>query len=1304
LFLILTTADTEIQALAAALRLLPEGFPPVHARHANELLSPEALERFVRDDLPGARALIVRVLGGRPYFADGFERLARECRDRGIAFLALPGEQALDPELTALCHAPLPLVTQVLEYFTQGGFFNFAQMLRCLSDNLLLTGHGYDPPTPLPRDGLYHPEAPDGLNLTLHEWRSRFARPDRPTVGILFYRAHWMANNLAPIEALIRQVEELGGNALAVFCYSLKDDPEQAGGVPAVFGQFLSDGQGRPTVDVLISTLSFTVAHLSEGTHVEASGAVCDLLGRLDVPVLQAVLCTSSSAEWEASPAGLTPRDTAMNVVLPEFDGRINTVAISFKEVVWFDARIGTEIRPYVPRPDRVDFVARLALNFARLRRTPAASKKVAILFGNYPTKNARIGNGVGLDTPASVMNLLRALRDAGYDVGEELPADGDALMHALIDGCTNDEEFLTDAQLRGAAGHVSLATYDAWFNDLPEPARRAMVAQWGVPLGEVGRIDDTLAIPGLVFGNVFVGIQPPRGFGADPMAIYHSPDLPPTHHYLAYYRWLRDEFGAHAVLHMGKHGNLEWLPGKATALSAGCYPEIMLADLPNFYPYIINNPGEGTQAKRRAHAVIVDHLIPPMTQAETYDDLARLEQWLDEYYRMASLDPIKLPFITQQIWSLVTKNNLDRDLKVERCPEAGEFDAFLQEIDGYLCELGDAQIRDGLHILGEPPQDSQRDQLIRAMMRLPNGEIPSLRDSVARALGVDPETLRGDLGLPVAEGEMSERLRAHRDYREGRGIYAHGAPRRIGDPEIRINPDGTQDLTPHRRLLEPAGEVPGLLTRGDVLEIVDQEAALLVSLATGEQDPREGAARQRLPELARCLDFVRDELVPRLDRTTDELTNTLRGLSGRFVPAGPSGAPTRGMARILPTGRNFYSIDIHTIPTETAWKVGTQAAERLIAKYREEHGGEYPRSVGIVVWGTSTMRTHGDDIAEILHLMGVRPAWVPESRRLKGVELVPAAELGRPRIDVTVRISGFFRDAFPNVVALLDRAVELVAAAEEDEETNYLRRHVRREEQALLGQGVAPETAARQARYRVFGSKPGSYGAGLLNLIDERNWKTDADLAEVYINWGSYAYTAADHGVAAPGPFRRRLSQVAVAVQNQDNREHDIFDSDDYFQFHGGMIAAIRALTGENPAAYFGDTANPDNVRVRDLADEARRVFRSRVVNPKWIASVMRHGYKGAFEMAATVDYLFGYEATARVIDDWMFEDLSRAYLLDPKVQDFLQEKNPWALRSMAERLLEAADRGLWERPAPETVEALREIYLRNESLLESR
>jgi cobaltochelatase CobN len=819
-----------------------------------------------------------------------------------------------------------------------------------------------------------------------------------------------------------------------------------------------------------------------------------------------------------------------------------------------------------------------------------------------------------------------------------------------------------------------------------------------GIPLGQVGRIDDALAIPGLVFGNVFVGIQPPRGFGADPMAIYHSPDLPPTHHYLAYYRWLRDEFGAHAVLHMGKHGNLEWLPGKATALSAECYPEVMLGDLPNFYPYIINNPGEGTQAKRRAHAVIVDHLIPPMTQAETYDDLARWSSCSTNTTAWPRSTRSSCRTSRSRSGRSVTQNNLDRDLKVDRCPEAEAFDAFLQEIDGYLCELGDAQIRDGLHVFGEPPQGEQRVGLIQAMMRLDNGDIPSLRKAVARARGIESEWLVGPLGDPIPQEYKGHLIvRSHAP----RGHAVLDAPR----PEFA---DDAERRARHSHAERGNEEGDSIRTRGDMLDVIDEQSRLLlreVRSGDGIDDLRNLVDRLGVQtlEVLRCLQFVSREIIPRLDRTTDEITNLLRGLSGRFVPAGPSGAPTRGMARILPTGRNFYSVDIHTIPTETAWRVGVQAGDRLIEKYRAEHDGQYPRSVGIVVWGTSTMRTHGDDVAEILHLMGCRPVWVPESRRLTGVELVPLEELGRPRIDVTVRISGFFRDAFPNVVALLDapsswsrpptsptsRTPSAATSATRSGPSVLRPRcpsglppgalpRLRLEARLVRGRPAEPDRRAELEERRRPGR--GLHPLGLVRLHGDGSRRR------------------------GPEPFKRRLSQVAVAVQNQDNREHDIFDSDDYFQFHGGMIAAIRALTGENPAAYFGDTANPDHVRVRDLADEARRVFRSRVVNPKWIASVMRHGYKGAFEMAATVDYLFGYEATAGVIDDWMFEDLSRAYLRDPQVQDFLQEKNPWALRSMAERLLEAVDRGLWEQPDPATVEALKSIYLRNESVLERR
>jgi cobaltochelatase CobN len=410
-------------------------------------------------------------------------------------------------------------------------------------------------------------------------------------------------------------------------------------------------------------------------------------------------------------------------------------------------------------------------------------------------------------------------------------------------------------------------------------------------------------------------------------------------------------------------------------------------------------------------------------------------------------------------------------------------------------------------------------------------------------------------------------------------------------------------------------------------------------------------------------------------------------------VPAGPSGSPTRGLVNVLPTGRNFYSVDPKAIPSRSAWDVGVALADSLVARHLADTG-EHPRSVGLTVWGTSAMRTQGDDVAEVLALLGTRPVWDDASRRVTGFEVVPQAELGRPRIDVTVRISGFFRDAFPHVVDLLDDAIRAVADLDEPDDVNYVRAHAAADE-ALHGD-------RRRATTRIFGSKPGAYGAGLLPLVDARNWRTDADLAEVYAVWGGYAYGRGLHGRAARADMESAFRRIAVAAKNQDTREHDIVDSDDYFQFHGGMVAMVRHLTGADPAAYVGDSAVPDQVRTRTLAEETKRVFRARVVNPRWVTAMQRHGYKGAFEMAATVDYLFGYDATAGVVDDWMYEQLASSYVFDEQVREFMRRSNPWALRGIAERLLEAAERELWAEPAPETLDRLRATYLELEGDLE--
>jgi cobaltochelatase CobN len=431
------------------------------------------------------------------------------------------------------------------------------------------------------------------------------------------------------------------------------------------------------------------------------------------------------------------------------------------------------------------------------------------------------------------------------------------------------------------------------------------------------------------------------------------------------------------------------------------------------------------------------------------------------------------------------------------------------------------------------------------------------------------------------------------------------------------------------------------------------------------------------------------------LARTTDEIDALLHALEGGFVPAGPSGSPLRGLVNVLPTGRNFYTVDPRAVPSRLAWQTGQAMADSLVERYRDDTGG-YPESVGLSVWGTSAMRTSGDDIAEVLALLGVRPEWDEASRRVSRLHVVPLEELGRPRIDVTVRISGFFRDAFPHVVAMLDDAVRMVAELDEPLDRNFVRAHAQAD--------LAEHGDQRRATTRIFGSKPGSYGAGILQVIESGTWRDDQDLAEVYTAWGGFAYGRGLDGVAATDDMRANYRRIKVAAKNVDTREHDIADSDDYFQYHGGMVATVRALTGADPKAYVGDSTTPDAVRTRSLQEETNRVFRARVVNPRWIAAMQRHGYKGAFELAATVDYLFGFDATAGVVHDWMYASLAGEYVLDETNQQFMRASNPWALRGIVEKLHEAAERGLWADPDADLLAQLQQVYLDLEGDLEDR
>jgi cobaltochelatase CobN len=1289
--MLLSHADTDLLTLMKASDSFPKELR-VSAFSLNALRNEDQLKVLITGEMSNARVIVLRCHGPLSCIP-GFDRLKAACIERGQSLVLISGCGENTSEFSQTINVPADVVEAAGQYLALGGVNNFGELFRFLSDRLMLSGYGYAPPSPMPEHGIY---LPDMDVATFEDWK-RQTDSAKPTVAVLFYRAHRLSGNTSFIDAIAQALESKGVNALCIFTSSLKS---KESGRPAVFS--LIEGKA----DVLVSTLSFALGELNTGSITEAGEAVGSF-EQLGIPVLQAIASGMPRGAWEGSRRGLNALDTAVNVAIPEFDGRIITVPVSFKE----RNAVGAQSL-YVAHEERTDRVAGISARLATLRRTPNHERRVAFVLTNSAAKASQVGGAVGLDSPASLLTTLRAMRARRYSISS-LPDSSDELMQNLLRHGTYDERYPLDPE---QAMRFSRSAYRTVFSSFPERPNRRMQDFWGQPQdfgpsirpakktdkkllptigGKIVSIeaeepwgdDDDYLFATLDLGNALIALQPPRGYGIDPGAIYHTPDLPPTHHYAAFYHWLRTPqaeggWGAHAIVHMGKHGTLEWLPGKGIGLSGECYPDLLLGDIPLVYPFIINDPGEGSQSKRRAHAVVVDHLTPPMTTAETYGPLAELNQLVNEYYAVEKLDPVKLPYLQQQIWELVERTNLNADLDLKtmltrergdhthewddaRTPEGipttlasmngNEVAHLIEDLDGYLCELGMAQIRDGLHTLGHMPP---LPEMLRSLTRLSNAAVPSLQSSLATAFGFDLASLIDNPGL------------------------------RLDTQQQILNQD--------------------CHTKADVLEICDRAAldlyTMLESLGFRLEvinEVQRAVLGRETKEITEILTFACKDLVPKLEQSGDEIEHLLDALEGKYVPAGPAGAPTRGMAHILPSGRNFYAVDPRALPSQAAWRVGQQLAREAIERFRKEENA-YPEMMGLSVWGTSQMRTHGDDIAEAFALIGVEPVWSAQSRRIEDVAVIPLERLDRPRIDVTLRISGFFRDAFPHLIDLFDRAVSLVVELDEPVEQNFPRKHYLADLEAR--QDLPTHEAEAQVRYRIFGSKPGSYGAGILPLIDTGNWQDDHDFARAFLAWGGYAYGKGTDGVEAQPVFSERLKSIQVALHNQDNREHDIFDSDDYFQFHGGMVASIRALTGAQPKAYFGDSSRPEAVQVRDLREEALRVYRSRVINPKWIESIKRHGYKGGLELAATVDYIFGFDATAQIAPDFVYEGLAEHYALSQEMREFLSASNPWALNAIAERLLEAAKRELWENPAPATLDALRGVLLESETLLEAQ
>lgn len=1126
----------------------------------------------------------------------------------------------------------------IKRYFACGGLANFANLLLWMGKEYCQLDVEPSEPQIMPSSGIYYPG--EKTYEVLEDYMKKHYVAIKPTIGFIFSREDWLWNRLKYENEIIAAAEQHGCNIIAVFSSTMGKAKDGLPPLADAINKFFK-AQGKIIIDVLINpfVFSLTVTGFLKLEHIQALG----------VPVLQVYNLYLDYKWWEKNMVGLTPNEVSYAVAMPEFDGVLHAVPVSTNE----ERDDGTHY--HKPLLERIDMLARKAKKWANLRHKVNKDKKIAIVFHNYPPTNSNIGSAACLDSIESIRLLLDEMRQAGYSV-DNIPEDSQSFINDITAHATNDRRFISEALQENADGKLEKIDYQRFFEQLPHATQEQLLRDWGEAPGDVFRYKDVLIVPGMLNGNVFITVQPPRGFGDDPGKIYHSPDCAPTHHYLGFYHWLRDIWGADAMIHVGTHGNLEWLPGKGNAMSGGCYPDICTGDMPNVYPYWITCVGEGIQAKRRSAACLISYLSAPMSVAGSYEELAALEQLLEEYCHFKNDETAKgrMDSIKEMIRSKAAECNMDNDVPENEC---NGFDDYIGKLHVFITDIKNMQISVGLHTLGIAPEGDELLEYLLALTKLDNGKIPSLTKTLAQMHGYDYYYLLEHSGEMLPDGSQTNGMLLDK-----------------------IRQESIEAITFLQNQAFNQDKVEGVLDFGWTNQL-------------------QGVLKEQFLEVCR---YICTDVAPSLQQTTLEMENTLNALDGQYIDPCASGAPTSGGADLLPTGRNFYSVDPRTLPTQVAWEIGKTMAEDVIARFINEEG-HYPESVGIILWATSNLRNHGQCVAEFLYLMGLKPIWQPGSLRVVDLEIIPLEELKRPRIDVTGRISGLFRDSMPASVTWMDDAVRIVAELDEPLDMNFVRKHILEESQQLEDEGMDKDLAWRQASYRIFGDPPGAHGAGTGAVLEAKNWETVDDIAAVYTRWGAYAYGEGSEGNYLPQRFQNRMAQIDVTVQNVDHRESSMLSGDDYNNYRGGMVAAVRAYKGSMPRNYVSDSSDRSKVQLRSLTEELKRWFRGEAMNPKYIEGMKKHGYKGAGDLATYVAVSYQWDATSEIMEDWMYEKYAEKYALNPEMKKWMQEVNPWALHRIAEVLLEAEQRGMWKAKT-ETKEALQELFLAMEGELEEQ
>lgn len=1103
----------------------------------------------------------------------------------------------------------------------------------------------YAPPIQPEWDGLYLPEGIE--STTSYREELLRAKSESALVIAVFIPYYlYVERNLQHIDALIAEMKRSGVLPLVLYSSMTRDAELGSRGIYAAIAEHCyHDGVLLP--EAIINTLGYSLGIFEGISPVwQCAEDESNLLIDMDVPIIQAYHTLYTSSEWRERIEGVDASSLVTSIYYPEFDGQIDGYPIGAKD------ETDPERQRIVPLYEGIKTVVSLAKRWLLLRHKPNKEKRVALILHNMPPRADMIGSAAGLDTPASVYEILQLLQEMGFCCPHSFTS-GNAIVQAIAEGLTNDNTWLNDREvLERSIDRITDTTYKHWYQDLPSSTQSVIEADWGEAPGTFKRVGQVLPVPGLLLGNVYIGLQPPRGYEEHAEKIYHSPTVAPPHFYQAIYCWIRHCFSADVIIHLGTHGSLEWLPGKEKGLSDACFPKVNIGDLPHLYPYHTTVIGEGIQAKRRSAAVLLHHLEPSSTEGGTYDELSELDSLVCRYLS-AELSTAQKAVLSERIEALCHSMSIDEDLGYIHPHLSGQEER-IEALHDWLGVLKRSMVKDGLHIYGQAPVGERLSNFVRMMHRLPLGGYLGIEELLARYYGYDYELLRREPHRQWMQGETSvmalERITA-----VARSLFEQ------------------------------------LLARPSLLE---ERETFYGILGAGEQSV--GA------EILSLLRFSQTEVLLRLLRTTDELSNLRRGLCGRFVPPRKGGSPTRGHLDILPTGCNMYAIDPNELPSRAAYEIGVRLGERLLEQYQAQMG-EYPESIAFVLYSGDQMRTHGEDIGEILWLMGLRPRWLsPSSDRVVGLELIPLEELDRPRIDVVSRISGLLRDTFPSIIHLLDDAAKMVAVCEESPEQNYIRKHFLADLQELRAQGVDPKLAEQEALIRVFGCPPGNYGGGVDILIESKAWQETADLATTAITWAAHAYSRDTHGQVSRGNLMRQLSKVVATVKNENTIDFDLYDVDDEFIYHGGLIAAVTECSGRKPLSFYGNSSDPRFVEVRRLEEESARILRSRLLNPVWIEGLKQHGYKGAQDIAYNMDNVFGWSATAGIVSDWAYEALTKHYLGNQENREFIQDNNPWALHAIAEKLLEAAQRGLWQEPSETALALVQSVYLDSEGLLE--